>query len=282
MQIVHTIEALKALVRTRKESGDTIGFVPTMGYFHEGHLSLMREAKRQTDFVVVSLFVNPTQFGPTEDFDAYPRDLARDAALCEGTGADVLFAPSVEEMYPSGYSTYITCEGPITEVLCGAQRPGHFKGVTSVVGKLFNIVEPDCAFFGQKDAQQVAVIEKMVRDLNMAVRIVPCPIVREADGLALSSRNVYLTDAARREALVLSQALNLAEEMIQSGERSAQRLREAMTAHIETAESAVIDYVAVVSAQTLEALETLSGDVLIALAVKVGKPRLIDNRRLMV
>lgn len=280
MKTVKCISELKDIVKSVKMSGQTIGLVPTMGYFHEGHLSLMKRAKSESDFVIVSLFVNPTQFGPNEDFEAYPRDLDRDLSLCRETGVDVVFAPEVIEMYPEGYSTYVDCEGGITKALCGKSRPGHFKGVTSVVTKLFNLAEPDKAFFGQKDAQQVAVIEKMVRDLNMTVCIVPCDIVREEDGLAMSSRNVYLSKDERQEALVLSQALNLAEALIANGERSAQVVKAAMMAHIETAKSATIDYVSIVSSKTLEDIDVISGDILMALAVKVGKPRLIDNRRI--
>lgn len=277
---VDSISLLKQLVKNAKDQGQTVGLVPTMGFFHEGHLSLMKKAKETTDFVVVSLFVNPTQFGPNEDFEAYPRDLERDMSLCESMGVDVIFAPSVTEMYPNGYSTYVDCEGDITKALCGASRPGHFKGVTSVVTKLFHMVEPHYAFFGQKDAQQVAVIEKMVRDLNFNLTIVPCEIVRESDGLAMSSRNVYLSDEERKEALVLSQSLKLAEEMICNGETNAALVKSAMIAHIQTAKHAVIDYVSIVSSETLKDIELLEGDILIALAVKVGKPRLIDNKRI--
>lgn len=280
MKKIEKVVTLKEAVLSAKNKGYIVGLVPTMGFFHEGHLSLMRKAKETCDFVVVSLFVNPTQFGPNEDFESYPRDLERDLKLCESVGVDVVFVPSVEEMYPSGYSTYVSCEGDITKALCGASRPGHFKGVTSVVAKLFHLAEPDFAFFGQKDAQQVAVIEKMVRDLNFNLKVVPCEIVREADGLAMSSRNVYLTAQERQDALVLSQAINIAEERIASGERNAHLIREAMIQHIQSVDSAKIDYVSIVSSETLEDLDLLSGDVLIALAVKVGKPRLIDNRRI--
>lgn len=282
MKKIEKIKDLKELVRSAKSKGQIVGLVPTMGFFHEGHLSLMKKAKETCDFVVVSLFVNPTQFGPNEDFEAYPRDLERDLKLCDSIGVDVVFAPSVEEMYPSGYSTYVSCEGDITKALCGASRPGHFKGVTSVVTKLFHLAEPDYAFFGQKDAQQVAVIEKMVRDLNFNLKVVPCEIVRESDGLAMSSRNVYLSEKERQDALVLSQSLTLAEKILASGERDAKVIREAMIQHILSVDSAEIDYVSLVSSETLEDIDVLNGDVLIALAVKVGRPRLIDNRRLIV
>ncbi|MBF4695393.1 pantoate--beta-alanine ligase [Fusibacter ferrireducens] len=282
MKIVHTVEDLRAVVKSAKSAQKSVGLVPTMGFLHEGHLSLMAAAKKNTDFVVVSLFVNPTQFGPNEDLESYPRDFEKDAALCENAGVDVLFNPSVEEMYGSGYSTYVHCEGHITQALCGASRPVHFKGVTSVVSKLFNMVAPNKAFFGQKDAQQVAVIEKMVRELNFDLEIVPCPIVREPDGLALSSRNAYLSEAERKDALVLFKSLKLAEQMIEAGERDAQKIKDEMKALIEKIAYAEIDYVAIVDAATLESVQRLQGDMLIALAVKIGKPRLIDNIRLWV
>lgn len=282
MRTMTSISEMKSIIRDQKKQGKKIGFVPTMGYFHEGHLSLMKTAKSQTDFVVVSIFVNPTQFGPGEDFDAYPRDLNRDLMMCQEIGVDLVFAPSVEEMYPDGNSTFVNCEGSITQGLCGAKRPGHFKGVTTVVAKLFNIVEPNEAFFGQKDAQQVAVIEKMVRELNMNVQIVPCPIVREADGLAMSSRNVYLDSEERQEALCLSKALALSKTLIEKGERRTAVLYEQMQALIEESPLANVDYIEIVSSQTLMPVERVDGDVLIALAVKFGKTRLIDNLRVFV
>lgn len=282
MKIVHTIDALKAELKTLRKGHHTVGFVPTMGFLHEGHISLVKRAREENDVVVVSIFVNPTQFGPGEDFESYPRDLERDSALVESAGCDLVFAPSPEEMYPQPYNTYVDVYGGLTDKLCGASRPGHFKGVATVVTKLFNLVKPHRAYFGQKDAQQVAVIEQMVRDMNMDLTIVPCPIVREADGLALSSRNTYLTEAQREEALVLSHSLNWAKEAIESGQRDAKTLIEGMKALIQKAPSAEIDYVQIVSAQTLESVETLQGDILMALAVKVGKPRLIDNMRLEV
>ena len=282
MNVNHTVDTVRSIVKEARRANKTVGLVPTMGFLHEGHLSLMKRAKKENDIVIVSIFVNPTQFGPSEDLASYPRDLERDMALCQSVGVDVIFNPSVEEMYPEGYSTYVNCEGNVTETLCGASRAGHFKGVTSVVSKLFNIVSPDRAYFGQKDAQQVAVIEKMVRDLNIDVQIIPCEIVREPDGLALSSRNTYLTEEERQEALVLSQALTLAKEAIRSGERSASVIIEKMRQHVLTAPTAEIDYIQAVSAKTLEDLELLKGDVLIAMAVKIGKPRLIDNIRILV
>lgn len=279
MQILNTVAETRTAIESQRKMGKSIGFVPTMGFLHDGHLSLMEAAKDQTDFVVVSIFVNPTQFGPNEDLASYPRDLERDVELCKSVGVDLIFAPSVSEMYPDGYSTYVDCEGDITNRLCGATRPTHFKGVTSVVSKLFNIVMPDKAFFGQKDAQQVAVIEKMVRDLNYNLEIVPCPIVRESDGLAMSSRNAYLNDDQRKEALVLSRALKRAKDLIEAGERSTETLIGEMIKIIEVSPSAVIDYVSIVDAKTLDAIETINDDFLVALAVKIGKTRLIDNFR---
>lgn len=282
MQVFKEINALKSALSDNRKDGKNIGFVPTMGFFHEGHLSLMRQAVVETDCVVVSIFVNPTQFGPNEDFEAYPRDLERDLKLCEEVGVDYVFTPDVNEMYPTGYSTYVECEGGITNTLCGASRPGHFKGVTSVVNKLFNIVEPNLAYFGQKDAQQVAVLEKMVRDLNMNLVIVPCPIMRENDGLAMSSRNVYLSLDEREDALVLSGSLKIATDLIQKGETDANKIIESMKSHIMTASSAVIDYIQIVANNDLSDIDTIRGDVLIAVAVKIGKTRLIDNMRMTI
>jgi len=279
MQIVKTVNELRAIIKEKKQGGMSIGLVPTMGYLHEGHLSLMTEAKKTTDYVVASIFVNPTQFGPNEDLATYPRDLARDASLCEGAGVDLIFAPEVDEMYPSGYSTYVDCEGSITKQLCGASRPSHFKGVTSVVSKLFNIVMPDVAFFGQKDAQQVAVIEKMVRELNFDLTIKACPIVRESDGLAMSSRNLYLNSEERLAALVLSQALNEAKTAINAGVTSTETLIHSMRQIIESSPHATIDYVQIVDSSSLEGIEVIGDDFLVALAVKIGKTRLIDNFR---
>lgn len=280
MKIVSTIKEVRQVVAEAKKSGQTIGFVPTMGFLHEGHLSLIREAKSSNDFVVVSIFVNPTQFGPGEDFESYPRDLDRDAALCREAGADLIFHPGVEELYPQGYATYVEVTGELTKQLCGASRPGHFRGVTTVVNKFFNIVQPDCAYFGQKDAQQVAVINRMVIDTDLPVKIVACPIVREADGLALSSRNTYLTEAQRRDAVIISKSLFEARDTIQAGETSAKAIDRLIREKIGTVAYAEIDYIEIVDALSLEKLEILKGDVLIALAVKFGKPRLIDNIRL--
>lgn len=279
MQIINSPKAVRAWVKDQKKQGKSVGFVPTMGFLHEGHQSLMQKARTENDVVIVSIFVNPTQFGPGEDLESYPRDFERDKALCDAVGVDVIFAPGVKDMYPDGYSTYVDCEGEITKQLCGASRPTHFKGVTSVVSKLFLIVAPDRAYFGQKDAQQVAVIEKMVRELNFDVEIVPCPIVREADGLAMSSRNTYLNEKERKEALVLSEALNLCQEAAKNGELNTENLIQLMKAHILHADSAQIDYVQIVDAKTLLPIGALQDDYLVALAVKIGKTRLIDNYR---
>jgi pantoate--beta-alanine ligase len=247
-----------------------------MGFLHEGHLSLIRAAKKENDLVVVSIFVNPTQFGVGEDFEAYPRDLDNDAKLSEAAGADVIFNPSISEMYPEKYQTYVEVL-EITNKLCGLSRPTHFKGVTTVVNKLFNIVEPDRAYFGQKDAQQVAVIQKMVRDLNMNVDIIPCPIVREVDGLAMSSRNTYLNLEQRNAALVLSKSLFTAKDMINKGNRDAVEIKEAIIKMINSEPLAAIDYVEIVDALTLNDITTIKDSILIALAIKIGRTRLIDN-----
>ncbi|WIF94141.1 pantoate--beta-alanine ligase [Caminicella sporogenes] len=282
MKIIHTIKEIREEVKAARRSGKSIGFVPTMGFLHEGHLSLIKKAREENDFVVVSIFVNPTQFGPEEDLESYPRDLERDSRLSEEAGADVIFNPTAEEMYPEGYSTYVEIEGKLTKKLCGISRPGHFKGVTTVVSKLFNIVTPDRAYFGQKDAQQVAVIEQMVRDLNFDVKIVPCPIVREKDGLAMSSRNTYLSKEERKAALILSKTLFKAEEMIKNGERNSTKIRDFIINNIKSEPLANIDYVEIVDAKSLKYLNEIKGDVLIALAVKFGRARLLDNIRLEV
>lgn len=277
MIIIKDIVSLKTYVAKQKGEGKSIGFVPTMGFLHEGHLSLMEKAKSENQIVLASVYVNPTQFGPSEDYDAYPRDEKRDSELLERVGVDACFFPSNELMYPRGYQTYIETQGPLVKRLCGAKREGHFKGVTTIVGKLFNLVQPDRAYFGQKDAQQVAVIERMVEDLNIPVAIVPCPIVREADGLAMSSRNKYLRGEARLQALVLKGALDKALEQIALGERSAERIEKYMLSIILKANKARIDYIEIVDRETLEPLAKLQGRVLIALAVFIDDTRLIDN-----
>ena len=279
MQVITRIDELKKKIRDARAAGRTIGVVPTMGYLHEGHLTLMRQARAEQGFVIATLFVNPLQFGPTEDYAVYPRDLARDSKLAATTGIDVLFAPTVDEMYPAGNGktlTFVDVE-KITATLCGASRPGHFRGVATVVTKLFNITEADVAYFGQKDAQQVTVIRQMVRDLNMNVRVVAVPIVREADGLALSSRNQYLSPAERQAALVLSKSLRLAETMLAGGNREASAVLAAVTECIAQEPLAAVDYIAMVDPQTLQPLTQISGSALVALAVRFGKTRLIDN-----
>lgn len=276
MQIFHTISETRAFVRQARARGKVIGLVPTMGYLHEGHLELMRRAKAQCDIVIVSIFVNPTQFGPNEDFDRYPRDLERDAKMAETVGVDVIFNPPVEEMYPQGYCTYVEVEG-ITEKMCGASRPGHFRGVATVVTKLFNIVQPDYAYFGQKDAQQALVIKRMVRDLNQDLEVVIVPTVREKDGLAMSSRNVYLEPDQRKAALVLSRGLERARQALREGERSPVKIRQLVAGMIQAEPLAELDYVELLSYPDLEPLERMEGQALLALAVRIGRTRLIDN-----
>ncbi|WP_136606156.1 pantoate--beta-alanine ligase [Paenibacillus dokdonensis] len=285
MKAVRTITELRAQIEELKSSLNktTVGLVPTMGYLHQGHASLIQAAKEKSDIVVVSIFVNPIQFGPGEDFETYPRDEERDLAAAEGAGADLVFLPSVETMYPKAAKTRIAVS-EVTSGLCGASRPGHFDGVTTVVSKLFHIVQPNYAFFGMKDAQQVAVIEQMVFDLNFNVEIVPCPIIREEDGLALSSRNVYLSPEERSQALVLSQSLRKAQAALEKREiRTAREARDLLVSNISKSSLAVIDYVEVVAFPELSLLEDEAGvlengePVLMALAVKFGKTRLIDN-----
>lgn len=277
MEVLHSIAATQQACLEAKRMGKKIGLVPTMGYLHEGHLSLVRMAVHQCDLVVVSIFVNPIQFGAGEDYEIYPRNTERDQRLLQEAKADILFMPEAAAMYPAGYQTFIEVQGDITAQLCGASRPGHFKGVTTVVGKLFNICQPDYAYFGQKDAQQVTIIEKMARELNIPVTIVRMPIVREEDGLAMSSRNVYLDEEQRRQALVLKRALGQAEMDIKNGVRNAAHLKKMMTEIIRSSPQAVIDYVSVNDAENLQVLQKIEGTVLIALAVKFGQTRLIDN-----
>jgi pantoate--beta-alanine ligase len=276
MDIIKQVAEMQSRAREWRKAGRTIGFVPTMGFLHEGHLSLVRLAREYADVVVVSIFVNPTQFGPNEDLDAYPRDFERDEALCREEGVDAVFYPSAEEMYSDNASVYVN-DDQLTKTLCGAKRPGHFQGVLTVVAKLFNIVLPDVAVFGQKDAQQLRVIEQMVADLNFPLRVVPGPIVREADGLAMSSRNKYLSVAQRKEALCLRRALDAAEALYGEGESDAVRIKQAMRDLIEPVTEAEIDYIELVDWTTLEPVARIEGTTLIALAVQVGPARLIDN-----
>ena len=273
MIIATTIAQVRAQVAAWKKEGLTVGLVPTMGYLHEGHASLVDEAVRQCDRVVASDFVNPTQFGPNEDLEAYPRDFDRDCALLEEHGCAMVFHPAVEEMYAPGAATYVE----IPKQLCGKTRPIHFRGVCTVVSKLFNIVTPDKAFFGQKDAQQLAIIRQMVRDLSYGIEIVGCPIVREADGLAKSSRNTYLSEAERQAALVLSESVFLGQKMVAEGETDANKIVAAMTEHIQAQPLAKIDYVSAVDGVTMDPVDRIAGTVLVAMAVYIGKTRLIDN-----
>lgn len=276
MKIIKTIEELRPIIKGWKREGLTVGLVPTMGYLHEGHKSLIVKAVSENDKVVVSDFVNPTQFGVNEDLSSYPRDIERDAALCEAAGADIIFHPEPEEMYFSDKCTFVDMD-KLTKGLCGKTRPLHFSGVCTVVSKLFNIVTPDRAYFGQKDAQQLAVIKRMVRDLNFDITIVGCPIVREADGLALSSRNTYLSEEERKAALILNKSLTLGKEMIEAGEKNAAKVRETIIKNMETEPLAKVDYVEIVDAENLEPVENIDAPVLVATAVYIGKTRLIDN-----
>lgn len=272
-----TINELRTYLKKERSLGKTIGLVPTMGYLHEGHLSLIRAAKKENDLVVVSIFVNPTQFAPNEDFDSYPRDLERDMELGDAAGADVYFHPEVDEMYPQGSSTFIEVEGGITKVLCGNSRPSHFRGVTTVVNMLFNIVQADKAYFGQKDAQQAAVLMQMVRDSHYPIEIVVCPIVREDDGLAMSSRNVYLSKEERLQAVILNQALNKAKTKFETGEKSVEKLKTLIEETINTMPLAEIDYVSILDFPSLVDIERIEYKALAAVAVRFGKTRLIDN-----
>lgn len=276
MQVISSVAALRQHLDTQRMAGKRIGLVPTMGFLHDGHLSLVRAARQACDAVVMSIFVNPKQFGPNEDFESYPRDMARDLRLARDGGVDVVFTPEVSEVYPEGFQSQVSVRG-LTECLCGASRPGHFDGVTTVVAKLFNMVGPDRAYFGQKDYQQATVIQRMARDLNLPLTIVVCPIVREPDGLAMSSRNAYLSPAERLAAQVLYRALQVAASRIAEGERQAQPLAAALRDVIAAEPLARIDYVAVCDPQTLAPVEALSETVLVALAVHIGRTRLIDN-----
>ena len=276
MKIVKTISEVRAAVKAWRAEGLSVGLVPTMGFLHEGHKSLIDRAVKENDRVVVSDFVNPTQFGPTEDLASYPRDLQRDAALCENAGAALLFNPEPSEMYAEDACTFVDMSG-LTGELCGKSRPIHFRGVCTVVSKLFHIVAPDRAYFGQKDAQQLAIIRKMVQDLNFDIQIVGCPIIREEDGLAKSSRNTYLSPEERKAALVLSRSVFLGEKMVKEGERDCKKVIAAMTEEIEKEPLAKIDYVKIVDLSTMQQIDTIEHGILAAMAVYIGKTRLIDN-----
>ena len=273
MKVIEKIDEMK---QSRQQLAEPVGFVPTMGYLHDGHLALVKRARAENPSVVVSIFVNPAQFGPREDFDKYPRDPQRDLALLDKERVDIVFMPSAAEMYPAGFNSWVEVE-KVTERLEGASRPGFFRGVATVVTKLFNIIQPTRAYFGQKDAQQAIVIKKMVADLNMNLEIVTIPTVREPDGLAMSSRNTYLNPKERLAAIVLYQALSLAQKLWSQGERDAQRLRQEMMELIQKQPLATIDYVSVADAETLDELDTIRPPALVSLAVKIGSTRLIDN-----
>ena len=267
---------MHAIIKRLRMQGKTIGFVPTMGALHEGHVSLMRQARRENDFVVVSIFVNPTQFGPQEDFKKYPRNLRGDALLCRKIGADIIFYPEIKEMYPDNYKTYVGVYD-LSDCLCGKFRPGHFRGVATVVTKLFNIVSPDIVYFGQKDAQQAIIIRKMVDDLNMPLKIKVMPTVRDKDGLALSSRNVYLDPEERRDATVLYQALNLARDLIRKGNINSASIIQRMKQLINRKKSAKVQYISIVDLENLKPIPKIKDKALLALAVYIGKIRVIDN-----
>ena len=274
--IVKTIEEVRAQVKAWRAEGLTVGLVPTMGYLHEGHQSLIARSVAENDRTVVSDFVNPIQFGPTEDLATYPRDIERDAALCESTGANLIFHPEADEMYAPDFCTYVDMDH-LTKGLCGKTRPIHFRGVCTVVSKLFHIVQPDRAYFGQKDAQQLAVIRRMVRDLNMPLTIVGCPIIREEDGLAKSSRNTYLSAEERKAALCLSRGLNKGKAAVEAGETDAEKVKAIITAEIDAEPLSRIDYVEIVDWNNLEPVSSTEGSILAAVAVYIGKTRLIDN-----
>ena len=275
--VVNTIAELRRLLKKQRSENKSIGLVPTMGYLHDGHLSLIEQAKKENDIIIVSIFVNPTQFGPNEDFETYPRDMERDTQLAMKAGADIIFNPSVLEMYPDASSTWVITEGSITSILCGASRPVHFKGVTTVVNMLFNIVAPNRAYFGQKDAQQAAVLTKMVRDLHINVQLIICPIVREADGLALSSRNTYLNKEEREQATILSKSLQLALDEFNKGERATDKLVKLVKDNIMSMPLANIEYVNIYAYPSLSEINKIEETSIVAVAARFGKTRLIDN-----
>lgn len=282
MDIATTVKEVREQVKKWRSKGLSVGFVPTMGYLHEGHESLIKRAVAENDAVVVSIFVNPMQFGPTEDLASYPRDLEADSKLCEAAGAKLIFHPEPEEMYDDGFCSYVDMNG-LTNALCGLSRPVHFRGVCTVVNKLFNIVKPDKAYFGEKDAQQLAVIKRMVKDLNMDIEIVGCPIIREADGLAKSSRNTYLSPESRKQAVILSKSIFMAKKMVEDGERDSAKVKNAMRELIESEPLTDIDYIEIVDVNTMKSLDVIKGDILCAIAVNVGgEARLIDNMMMTV
>lgn len=277
MKIVGTVDEVRNQVKQWRKEGKTVGFVPTMGYLHEGHESLIKKSVEQNDCTVVSIFVNPMQFGPKEDLASYPRDLKADSKLCEAAGASLIFHPEPEEMYRDGFCSFVDMNG-LTNALCGLSRPVHFRGVCTVVNKLFNIVMPDKAYFGEKDAQQLAVIKRMVKDLNMDIEIVGCPIIREADGLAKSSRNTYLSPESRKSAVILSKSIFMGKKMIEDGERDSSKVKKAMCDLINSVPLTDIDYVEIVDVNSMKSIDKIKGDILCAIAVNVGgEARLIDN-----
>lgn len=276
MNVAYTVKEVREQVKAWKKEGLSVGLVPTMGYLHEGHASLMKKAVEENDRVVASVFVNPTQFGPTEDLESYPRDFDKDCALCESIGVNLVFHPEPEEMYAPDFCTWVDMD-VLSKTLCGKSRPIHFRGVCTVVSKLFNIVTPDRAYFGQKDAQQLAIIRRMVRDLNMDIEIVGCPIVREEDGLAKSSRNTYLNEEERAAALILSKAVFLGQKMAADGETDTAVIKKAMIEKIESEPLAKIDYVEIVDGLSMQPVDKIEGSILAAMAVYIGKTRLIDN-----
>lgn len=277
MKVIKTVKDIREEIKQLKIKGKSVGFVPTMGFLHDGHISLVKESVANNDVTVVSIFVNPTQFGPNEDLESYPRDLERDTKLVTDAGADIVFFPEPSEIYPDGYCTTVSVDG-LTKVLCGLSRPTHFDGVTTVVSKLFNIVTPDRAYFGSKDYQQLQVIKRMVTDLNICVEVVGMPIIREADGLAMSSRNIYLKDDERESALSLSKSFNVVTELVEQGERDAKVVRQKIVDFIDSHTHANVDYVEVVHAADLYSLDKITEEFVVALAVKVGGARLIDNK----
>jgi len=276
VKTIENISRMSTFVKIMKKEGKSIGLVPTMGYLHEGHLSLVKAAKKHTDVVVMSVFINPLQFGPKEDFEKYPRDLKHDEEMAREAGVDVIFYPSLKDIYPEGYATYVTVE-KLTGNLCGESRPGHFRGVATIVTKLFNIVRPDVAYFGQKDMQQALIIKKMASDLNMDIEVKIIPIVRDDDGLAMSSRNIYLSDAERKDAVVLHQSLKNAEMLIKNGERDARKVIKAVEDMIKAKQSARVEYVKLVDTRELKDIKTITGEIALAVAVFFSSTRLIDN-----
>jgi pantoate--beta-alanine ligase len=281
MQTIKDIKEMQNRCLAARSSGQTIAFVPTMGYLHEGHMSLLREGRKRGDLLVLSIFVNPTQFGEGEDLDRYPRDFERDEALARECGVDLIFYPCADTIYPDGYATYVVVEGPLANTLEGASRPTHFRGVTTVVTKLFTIVMPHVALFGRKDFQQLAVIRRMTADLNLPVEIVGMPIIRESDGLAMSSRNVYLSASERQQSLSLIDSLNMAASVVRAGERAASAVLAKTVERLESEPDLEVDYVKICNAETLEDVDEIDQESVMLLAVKVGKTRLIDNGLLM-